>query len=377
MSEKTGKLNIRLWFVHLSFWGFILGLPLLYMVLGPRIDTENYENRNMTERPVFSISGIDTYPIQYEAYYNDNFPFRSKLITANSRISYQIFNEGIGSTVIGKNGWLFYNSEASADGRNIEQFKGTALFSDAELAQAAASLEATAEWCREHDCEFVLMICPNKERVYEEYMPDYYQRSRIGSACNTDQLVAYLRMNTDIRVVWSYEDLAEYKAQYPDEPMYYHLDTHWNYLGGYLGARALLRELGIDIPPADEREKFPRYQSWGDLTMLMNLGASDLFEDADIMFAGYPAEGMAIISDDVNGIVSYAAPGRDPRNVIIYRDSFCNIMRFYLGEHFNTIKMIPKEYWDPEVLETDHPDVLVYELTERFVDRLVNEHIQP
>ena len=121
--------------MHLSFWGFILGLPLLYMVLGPRIDTENYENRNMTERPVFSISGIDTYPIQYEAYYNDNFPFRSKLITANSRISYQIFNEGIGSTVIGKNGWLFYNSEASADGRNIEQFKGTALFSDAELAQ--------------------------------------------------------------------------------------------------------------------------------------------------------------------------------------------------------------------------------------------------
>ncbi len=111
--------------------------------------------------------------------------------------------------------------------------------------------------------------------------------------------------------------------------------------------------------------------------MLMNLGASDLFEDVDIMFAGYPAEGMAIISDDVNGIVSYAAPGRDPRNVIIYRDSFCNIMRFYLGEHFNTIKMIPKEYWEPEVLETDHPDVLVYELTERFVDRLVNEHIQP
>ena len=86
MSEKTGKLNIRLWFVHLSFWGFILGLPLLYMVLGPRIDTENYENRNMTERPVFSISGIDAYPLQYEAYYNDNFPFRSKLITANSRI---------------------------------------------------------------------------------------------------------------------------------------------------------------------------------------------------------------------------------------------------------------------------------------------------
>ena len=376
-SENSKKLNMRLVFVHISFWGFIIGFPLLYMLIGSKVDTVNFENRNLAEKPVFSLETIDNYPLEYEAYYNDNFPFRSKLITLNSRISYQLLGEGSAATIVGKEGWLFYNAENIGNGISIGQFKGIEKFTDEELVQAAASLEATKAWCDEHGCEFVLFIAPNKERVYSEYMPDEYQTYRQGDGCNTDQLVDYLRANTDIRVVWAYEDLAEYKASHPDEPMYYHLDTHWNYLGGYIGSRALLRELGIDIPPADERERTIRNTSIGDLTMLMNIGESDDFHDTDYVFAGYPAEGMQIISDNVNGTVSYVSEGRDPRSVVIYRDSFCNIMRYFLGEQFDYINMIPKEEWDPSILESNTPDVLVYEMTERFVERLVTEHIQP
>jgi hypothetical protein len=377
--NKSGKLNMRLVFVHITFWGFIIGFPLLYLLIGSKVDTVNFENRNLAEKPVFSLETIDDYPLEYEAYYNDNFPFRSKLITLNSRISYQLLGEGSAATIVGKEGWLFYNAENIGNGISIGQFKGIEKFTDEELMRAAASLEATKAWCDEHGCEFVLFIAPNKERVYSEYMPDEYQTYRQGDGCNTDQLVDYLRANTDIRVVWAYEDMLEYKEDHPDEPMYYHLDTHWNYLGGYIGSRALLRELGIEIPPADERdrERVERYQTWGDLTNLMNLGASDLFNDTDYVFHGYPVEGMQIISDDVNGIVGYMNPGRDSRDVVIYRDSFCNIMRYFLGEHFNTIRMVPKEYWDPSILEENTPDVLVIELTERFVDILVDEHIQP
>ena len=370
---------MKLVFVHITFWGFIIGFPILYMLIGAKVDTVNFENRNLAEKPAFSLETIDDYPLLYEAYYNDNFPFRSKLITLNSRISYQLLGEGSAATIVGKEGWLFYNAENIGNGISIGQFKGIEKFTDEELAQAAASLEATKAWCGEHGCEFVLFIAPNKERVYSEYMPDEYQTYRQGDGCNTDQLVDYLRANTDIRVVWAYEDMLEYKEGHPGDPMYYHLDTHWNYLGGYVGSRALLRELGIEIPPADERdcERVERYQTWGDLTNLMNLGASDLFNDTDYVFHGYPVEGMQIISDDVNGIVGYMNPGRDPRNVVVYRDSFCNIMRFFLGEHFNSITMVPKEYWDPSILEENTPDVLVIELTERFVDILVDEHIQP
>ena len=56
---------------------------------------------------------------------------------------------------------------------------------------------------------------------------------------NTDQIVEYLKTNTDIRVVYPYEELMRFKEKYPDEPLYYHLDTHWNELGAYIGAKAL------------------------------------------------------------------------------------------------------------------------------------------
>ena len=364
-------------FVHITFWGFIIGFPLLYMLIGSKVDTVNFENRNLAEKPALTAETISVFPLEYEAYYNDNFPFRSKLITLNSRISYQILGEGVGATIVGKDGWLFYNGDIIANGNDIAQFKGVDRFTDEELRRAAESLEATKAWCDEHDMEFVLLICPNKERMYSEYMPDQYIQGLAGEHCNTDQLIEYLRENTDIRVVWAYEDLLEYKIEHPDNPVYYHLDTHWNYMGGYIGARALLRELGIEIPSPDERYVTPRELHFGDLVLLMNLGASDLFNDTDYKFEGYPAEGMQMLSDNVNGILSYQNPGRDPRNVVIYRDSFCNIMRYFLGEQCNTTNMIPKEYWDPSILENGECDVLVYEMTERFVSRLVDEHIQP
>ena len=277
MSEKkTGKLNIRALIVHITFWGFILLLPVVYKFVAPMMNEENNENRHLFERPEFTLDTISVYPLQFENYYNDNFPFRSKLITANSRIALQIFHEGVGSTIVGKDGWLFYNSENSLDGSNIGQYKGMAAFTDEELRQAAESLEATQSWCEENGIEFVLMICPNKERMYSEYMPDQYIPGIAADRCNTDQLIEYLRENTDIRVVWAYEDLLEYKETHPDNPVYYHLDTHWNYMGGYIGARALLRELGIEIPSPDERNVTPRELHFGDLVMLMNLGASDL-----------------------------------------------------------------------------------------------------
>ncbi len=373
----SGKLNIKLILVHITFWGFILGLPVFYHFWGPLLDSANYENRNMTEKPVFSLETVSSYPLQYESYYNDNYPFRNKMIMLNGRFSYQILKEGTGFSIVGKDDWLFYKSEASNDGINIAQYKGRAQFSEMELKFAAKSLMNTKQWCDEHGMEFVLFIAPNKERMYSEYMPGYYNSSRVSDTCNTDQLVEYLRENTDIRVVWAYEDLSEYKSAHPDEPLYYHLDTHWNYLGGYIGARALLEELGIEIPPAEEREKTIRNTKTGDLLMLMNLGSVESVDDVDYAFAGYPVEGMEMVSDDVNGALMYRNPGADPRKVLIYRDSFCNIMRYFLGEQFSEISMVPHELWQNDLPEIYQPDVLVYELTERFVDNLVTEHIQP
>jgi hypothetical protein len=119
------------------------------MILGPKIDTVNYENRNLAEKPVFSFAEVDSYPSDYEDYYNDNFPFRSKLITLNSRISYQILGEGVGSAVVGKDGWLFLGSKDA-----IDTYTNSILFTQDELKQITAYLNSINDYCEKNGKKF-------------------------------------------------------------------------------------------------------------------------------------------------------------------------------------------------------------------------------
>ena len=69
-------------------------------------------------------------------------------------------------------------------------------------------------------------------------------------------------------MVYPREELLEYKDQYS---LYWHYDTHWNYLGGYIGAKALLKELGIEIPEVEELTITQNASSGYDLAGMMNL----------------------------------------------------------------------------------------------------------
>ena len=42
--------------------------------------------------------------------------------------------------------------------------------------------------------------------------------------------------------------MLKYKDEYS---LYWHYDTHWNAAGGYIGAKALLKELGDELPEVE------------------------------------------------------------------------------------------------------------------------------
>ncbi len=76
--------------------------------LGPYIDSENYEKRDKGPRPVFTLQNYEAFPREWEAYYNDNIPFRNQLIRLNNSIDYYLFGQSSsGQVAIGKDGWLF------------------------------------------------------------------------------------------------------------------------------------------------------------------------------------------------------------------------------------------------------------------------------
>lgn len=62
--------------------------------------------------------------------------------------------------------------------------------------------------------------------------------------------------------------MLKYKDEYS---LYWHYDTHWNAAGGYIGAKALLKELGDELPEVENITFTPDTFSGYDLARMMNL----------------------------------------------------------------------------------------------------------
>ena len=76
--------------------------------------------------------------------------------------------------MIGSDNWLFYSMES-----DIDDYKGTNLFTEGQLAQIASQLTTSEQWLSNRGSEFVLMIAPNKETIYgEEHLPPIIKRRK-------------------------------------------------------------------------------------------------------------------------------------------------------------------------------------------------------
>ena len=340
--------------------------PIMGPVLAESSVNENYENRISAVKPEFSMEKIESYPSEYEAYFNDNIPFRDQLILMNSSLKYYLFfSSPHGEVVTGKDGWLFYNN--IFDDNCIEAYKGMNLFTEAEMQQIRNNLCTARSLLEENGTEFVLFIAPNKERIYSEKMPDCFGEP--AETYRTKQLIDYLRKNTDIRIVYPYDELMDTKELY-GQNIYYRLDTHWNEIGGYVGSSTLLKELGIDMTPISSLSIEMTAPTICDLADMLHM-REQLNTDADFVLTGYDEYQMQMDEHDILGAYRYRCEGADSRKLFMIRDSFADAMDDYVASRFNESCMVHYQFYLPEVLITEKPDIFVYELVERRINNLL------
>ena len=350
-----------------AFAAVICGAWILWLLFGRFTDSSNNENRELAEMPVWTAETAEQFPRDFEAFFNDRLPFRNQLITLNGAVDYYVFGRSAHyRTTVGKDGWLFYSD--SADGNPIACYQGTNLLPEEELEAIAANCLRQRDRLAERGCEFVIFIAPNKNRVYSEYMPDVF-----GPPAETYralQIVNYLRENTDLRVVYPYDELMAEKPSVA-ENLYYKTDTHWNFLGGYVGARALLKELGIDLPKLSDpslavtRTGFRK----GDLAKNLGLAGWLMATDPEYAVEGYDTHGARLV-EETDTSYDYRAEGADPRKLFVVRDSFVLSMIPHLSAQFNESFYKHFMYYMYEDLEAHSPDILVYETVERFAANL-------
>lgn len=364
MTKKKEKILIILFFI-------IIGLPyIIWFFMADYVDVENYEKRELAKKPVLEWECINEFVADTENYINDYLPFRNQMIRFNNILEYYVFNNSNNNNVIiGKDGWLFYKE--SEESSSMECYKGTNLFTEEELQQMLNNLIVTRDNLAKKGCEFVLFIPSNKERIYAEYVPDYYGEPAIEYA--TLQVVDYIKENSDIRVVYPYEIMLEVKESLGEEVLLYHkTDTHWNELGGYVGSAELLKELGIDIPTLEDKNISitEKNDVPGDLADLLNLGESiDSGKTYEVV--GYDMSDVEVIKMDTSKEIIHKSKGKDPRRMFLIRDSFGIAMINPIASQFNYSYTMPIFHVTDELIEKQEPDIVVLEVLERYIKRLL------
>lgn len=102
--QKIANIAIVIVFVT-GIW-----LPIIDNALNIDPNPPLYESRPLVERPQFKIEKevINTYPDQFEKYYNDHFGFRKTLVRWNSLVNVLYLGVSTNPGVImGQQDWLF------------------------------------------------------------------------------------------------------------------------------------------------------------------------------------------------------------------------------------------------------------------------------
>lgn len=220
---------------------FILLLLFPYLNKHLKIlpDTGSLENRALAEKPVFDIGRLDAYPKKYDQYYKDHFSLRNRFVRSYNYMKLKMFNISAlpEKCIVGKDDFLYLAKD------EMNAYNGVAKFTEDELLEFKNVLEKRQKYLEGVGAKYYFFICPVKQNVYPEFVPDVYQNE--GVETRTEQLLAFLENNCSVPVVYLLPALTKGKE---NMRIYKKTDNHWNNLGGIVATQAMVDVIKKDFP---------------------------------------------------------------------------------------------------------------------------------
>lgn len=345
----------KLWII--LFMGLFFIPPITFRFIS--FDIESTENRILAEKPKLSFKNLGGYSDAYTSYYEDNLPFKQQMVFLYDSIVYKLFNDSsVDSVVIGEAGWLFYNSEVKSNGNTISEYKRTKQYSDEEMSEIADNVNALNDYIQSLNKELVLLIIPNKEEVYSQYMPSEIKVLDNPASC--DQLVEYLKKNTGVTVVYPKEEFLMRAKEDQTIRIYQKYDTHWNSLGAVIAAHVLEEEIMGYCKTPETTYKVVDYSNVdGDLSQMLNVAAI-LEPEEQYIVPEYQREDESIISN----------PDKFDRSIFLCGDSFRNGLKPFLMADFSSFEEAHRGMLEENQVANSNADIVVLEYVERYVDQL-------
>ena len=345
-------------------------------MLAPDTSVIPDENRTRADFPDVAAAApsLPRLSRRFEAWFEDHMGLRYHLVKGHHFLKFFLLREApTDNLLVGRDGWLFLARDFGlASYRALEPLspvaldRWEALFTDAE------------RWLAARDITFLVVIAPNKSSIYEDKLPAGVARA--GPHTRTDQLVARLRRGpVDVLDLRDTLRAARRRVQ-----VYHKRDTHWNGHGALAAYRAVTARLArgvVELSALPEPEVAQRVEvRAGDLSKMIPLGR--LLREEQIAVAPLAARSVrrepppeiARLTRSERKNQVFEIPGGGGPRAVIFRDSFATALIPLLSEHFERSVWRWERAIDPVLIETERPDVVVFEMVERYLMDAVPEN---
>lgn len=363
----------KLKIIFISVFMAIICLPVCVGALvGADIEALH---REPTPLPTFR--GIN-YLCDYEDFITDRLAFKGGMIEVANAFNILLLKDNRGSDILyGDQGYFFYAQDYTR-----QDMLGERILTQEELAQIADKQISTADFLAEKGIKYLIVIVPDKQSVYSEFVP--YGMYRQSDNRVKDQVVRLLRDNGNIEIL----DLTEaFRNEKANQPLYLKTDGHWNYNGSFLAYQEItkkLRTMGFQNVPLVERDAYEiiRQENHpaGNLVDILKLTQYVTEENSFL----YTKKNIDIVEAQIEGyhdpsiypieagygMRAYEKDDKTLPKAVILKDSFGGVPggNFgdveFLAEDFSRSVFFSTSAVDFSIIETENPDIVIVQVAE-------------
>ncbi len=362
----------------ISLFMGLLSAPAIKMLGSEKMLFSFTEKRSLASIPAppESLSQMDLYFSDLGSYLDDHFGFREFLIYRYQRETRKRFGTVGDETNVyqGTDNWFYFGqSEMLLD------FAGKEHLTEAQVEQWAAKYRQKKQWLEQHDMQYLLVISPDKESVYPEFVIDSWEKFQ-GKSRLQQLIEAYPEINEKELL-----DLGSRLMKQKEEPLFYKSDTHWTPFGAYSAYLIIAEKIEQKFPSTSFKKDFTfsklktrqcsrKENQCGDLTrMLLDF---EPFEESFSKLLNYNKCSYNVPTDYPltnlpEEIVRSSISSRCDQaelKAVIFRDSFFVALEPFFSENFKQVVYLWKEYDQnniEEILTFFKPDIVIEEVLER------------
>jgi alginate O-acetyltransferase complex protein AlgJ len=236
MSKRAGSI------IYIVVFCAIICTPGIIWFAGWNYDRGFVDNRKPHECPEFDVNHLDSFPIPYEKFFNDHFPYRNTgLFSLNyAEAIYLGKSPEPRFATIGADGWLYPGKI------DLRFLTGIDPLTNEEISLIIKELNARSEEAAKLGAEYRLVVIPAKSTLYPEYLPMQYRLS--NEELPMERLLKRTESECAVPILYLLDSLNAHKDE---DLLYRKTDSHWNDLGAWYAYRSIIHWIYGTHPPQE------------------------------------------------------------------------------------------------------------------------------